>query len=448
MTARTRRLTLRTRLLLVGLAGVAVATAVGGAALYAVLWYTGLHGLDRDATATADQVSALVRSHRLPDPIPVTGDQVVQVLDHRLRVVSASVNGDRLTALLRRGELRDAERSPVEVPGSRIGLVGGLRVVVHRVPGTTDAVLVAQQTDELHRSARVLRNALLISFPVLLVVLGLIAWRMIGATLQPVERLRAGAERISGSGHDERLPVTSSSDEVHDLAITLNSMLDRLADSRERQRVFVGDVAHELRSPLTSIRTQLEISQRLGEGGALVDDLHADVLRMSALVEDLLTLARLDADSAPLSPAAPVPVGDALARVGCRYRNARVAVGVRPCPSGLEVATDPDELDRVMGNLVDNAVRHAADRVDLSALPAGPRVVLRVEDDGPGIAEPDRGRVMQRFTRLDEARDRDAGGSGLGLAIVHELVGRRGGEVRLGASPSGGLRVDVELPRT
>ena len=120
-----------------------------------------------------------------------------------------------------------------------------------------------------------LRNALLITFPLLLAALAAIAWRVIGWTLRPVEQLRAGAEQISrtgrirGSAGGERLPVPTAADEIRALAVTLNEMLDRLADAQERQRWFVADAAHELRSPLASIRTQLEVAERLGEGGTL-----------------------------------------------------------------------------------------------------------------------------------------------------------------------------------
>ena len=140
-----------------------------------------------------------------------------------------------------------------------------------------------------------LGRSLLVTYPLLLAVLAVIAWWVIGRTLGPVEGLRAGAARISGTGRDERLPVPDTADEIHALAVTLNDMLDRLATSRERQRTFVADAAHELRSPLASMRTQLEVAQRLGEGGELADDLLADVQRLSRMVEDLLLLARAGA---------------------------------------------------------------------------------------------------------------------------------------------------------
>lgn len=436
-----RGASLRARLMTIGLLGVAVSLGLGGAVLYGVLRFVGLHTLDRSASATAHDVVSLVRTDRLPDPIPVTGAQIVQVVDARDRVVSASLNADRLTAMLTPPELRRALRAPVEVSGSRNGLASRLRVTATRAAADR-VVLVAQQLDQLERSARVLRRALLVTFPVLLFVLALIAWRVIGATLRPVEALRAGAERISGSGRDERLPVPDTDDEVGALARTLNSMLDRLSSSRERQRAFLGDVAHELRSPLASMRTQLEVAEQLGEGGELVEGLHAETVRMGALVEDLLVLARLDADTTPLSSPVPVELGSLLEAVGARYVDERLVV--RPVsPPELSVLGDHDELLRVLSNLVDNGLRHASGRVELSTERRGGRVALLVDDDGPGVPAADRERVLQRFTRLDEARARDAGGSGLGLAIVRELLARRGGRIVLADSPLGGLRVEV-----
>lgn len=444
------RLTLRGRLMAIGLLGLAVAIGIGSVTLYAVLWFTGVNTLDRSSAATEAEVAALVDADRLPDPIPVTGSQIVQVVDARQRVVSASVNADRLTSLLQPEELSRALSDPVEVPGSRVGLDSPLRVSAVRAgpEGKQVSVVVAQQFDEVERSARVLRSALLITFPLLLAVLGLIAWRVIGATLRPVEALRAGAERISGSGDRDVLPVPQSDDEVHALAVTLNSMLDRLARSQERQRSFVADVAHELRSPLASMRLQLEVAQRLGEGGELAGELHDDVVRMSGLVEDLLVLARLDADVAP-SPAEPVDLVVVVRGLVGRYAGQRVPVVLDAAPAAdVVVELGAGELERVLGNLVDNAVRHAVSEVRLSVVPAGARVVVRVDDDGPGIPAADRDRVFERFARLDDARDRDAGGAGLGLAIVREVVRRRGGEARLVDSPHGGLRVEVELPVT
>jgi signal transduction histidine kinase len=224
--------------------------------------------------------------------------------------------------------------------------------------------------------------------------------------------------------------VPAAADEIRALAVTLNGMLDRLAAARERQRAFVADAAHELRSPLASMQAQLEVAGRLGEGGHLQADLLADVQRLSGLVEDLLLLARSDADIR--GPARPAELdGHALlAEVATAYQGATVPVVLTP-GDPVPLIADPAELRRSVQNLVDNAVRHATSQVRLTACTDQGAALLMVSDDGPGIAEPDRERVFERFTRLDEARGRGSGGSGLGLAIVRELVGRAGGTVSL-----------------
>jgi signal transduction histidine kinase len=338
----------------------------------------------------------------------------------------------------------------VEVPGSRVGLASPLRTVALRAqpqgrPGSV--VVVAQQFDDLTRSQHVLRTTLLLTYPLLLAVLALIAWRVVGATLRPVEALRSSAEHISGRGGDERLPVPASRDEIGALAVTLNSMLDRMAESRARQRRFVADAAHELRSPLTSIQTQLEVAHRLGEDGPGSADLHAEVVRMSALVEDLLVLARLDSHEAPRSSVEPVDVSGWLDDVVGRYASARVPVRLAAdSADGLVVRGRREDLRRALTNLVDNAVRHARSRVELAACRDDRHVVVEVRDDGSGVPAEDRARVFERFTRLDDARDRDAGGSGLGLAIVREIVVSEGGDVELSESAYGGLCARLLLP--
>ncbi|MEO7351463.1 MAG: HAMP domain-containing sensor histidine kinase [Marmoricola sp.] len=442
------RLSLRARLLLIGVFGVAAALAIGSFALYGVLTLVSFRTLDNAGDATAMEVADLVDRDRLPDPVPVTGNQIVQVVDSRNRVVSASVNGDRLTAILLPREVDAAlGGAHPEVSGSRVGLDAPLRVSA-AAAGPSDArrtVVVAQRFDDISDSQRTLKFTLLATYPLLLLVLALIAWRVVGAALRPVEVLRATAERISGSGQDRRLPVSPSRDEIHALAVTLNSMLDRLSALRARQRAFVADAAHELRSPLSSMHTQLEVAERLGEGTPVTRDLQADVERMTALVEDLLVLAQVDGESLPERLPKPVALRPLLLDVLRRHCAARVPVTATAFPDAVALG-HPEELRRVFDNLVDNAVRHAATAVHIEAHVHRQEIDVLVSDDGAGIPEADRARVFDRFTRLDEARDRDAGGSGLGLAIVRELVHRAGGSVSLSAGPAGGLVAQVSLP--
>jgi signal transduction histidine kinase len=448
MTAAWQRLGLRARLLLVGVLGVALALAIGSVALYTVLTLVSFRTLDDSGRATAADVATLVEQGRLPDPLPVTGNQIVQVVDGRDRVVSASVNADRLTALLQPGELdRALAGQRIDVPGSRVGLDSPLRVLaVPAGSGTTrSTVVVAQQFDAIEHSQHILRLTLLATYPVLLATLALIAWRIMDAALRPVEVLRSTADRISGTGEDLRLPVPVARDEIQALATTLNSMLDRLSASRARQRSFVADAAHELRSPLTSMRAQLEIADRLGEGTGSTPDLQAEVLRMTALVEDLLTLARFDAGTSPPDPTDSADLRPIVTDAVRRYDGARVPV-VAELTSSHPVRGRPQDLHRVLTNLLDNAVRHAASVVEVSVATDAGHVVLTVSDDGPGIPEQDRERAFERFTRFDTARDREGGGSGLGLAIVRELVESLGGQVHLGRSRTGGLSACVRLP--
>ena len=456
---RPRSLSLRTRLLLIGVTGVAVALLLAGLGFYEALTVSTDRTLDREALTSATEVAALVDEGRLPDAVPTSGSQLVQVVDAQERVVAASLGADRLVPVLTPAQLQRAlAGEAVVVDGARVGASGPLRVraITAGPAGAPVSVIVAVQVGDVLAARTALRFGLLVVFPVVLLVMAVVAWVVMGRTLRPVEQLRAGAERIgAGPGGpearpdpDARLPVPAAADEIRALALTLNGMLDRLAAARERQRTFVADAAHELRSPLASMRVQLEVAERLGEGGDLPSELPPELARLSALVEDLLLLARSGADSP--GPAHPQPVGVAalLAQVAVDVPG-RDGVRVEAAaPEGdAAVLADPAELRRVLVNLTSNAVRHAGSRVLLdAATTADGRVVLRVTDDGPGIPVADRTRVFERFARLDDARSRDAGGSGLGLPIVAELVARAGGEIGLTDAPGGGLRALVTLP--
>jgi signal transduction histidine kinase len=449
MNAPWRRWSLRARLMLIGLLGLAAAQAIGSVALAAALHVATERRVEHSARATASEVADLARADRLPQTLPVAGAELVQVLDDQGRVVSASQNADRLTPMLQDDEIDRALHGRLEVPGSRVALSSELEVWATRVTvsGGDVTIIVAEPTEDLNSSDALLRRVLLISFPLLLIVLGLIAWRVIGAAMRPVEQLRSAADQISGSGRGDRLPVPPSDDEVQALAVTLNSMLDRLDRAREREAGFVADAAHELRSPLASMRMQIDVARRLGDGGSLAEELDEDVDRLGTLVDDLLALARLDAASAHPSLVEPeaVPVRPELERVASVWRATGTDVAVRPGPQ-LSVSMGPGELERILDNLVGNAAR-ASGQVRLAAAPRGTRmVVVTVEDNGAGIAPADRARVFERFTRLDEARDRDSGGAGLGLPIVLALARARGGDVTLHDAESGGLLVEVDLP--
>ena len=446
-----RGLSLRARLLLVSVLALTIGLAAGGVVLVAVLNFALLRAVNAEVLDTAKAVANLVNQGSLADPIPVTPGVQVQVVDAQNRVRAVSATADRLVPILYPDELRTlADGEAVAIPGDRIGLEGTVRVVAVSagVPSDPVRVLVARSTQDIAQGVHLLRVTLLISFPLLVVLLGAVSWRVVGAALGPVEALRTGAEEITGGARPGRLPVPDSRDEIHRLAVTLNGMLHRLDAARARQRAFVADAAHELRSPLTNMRTELEVAQRLSDSTdwpALADDLLTDVDRLSRLVDDLLLLARADdaATRAATAPTEPVELGHLLTEVAARYP----AVAFTRPAVPLLTKGERDALGRVVANLLDNATRHAASTVRLGVASDGAYQRISVVDDGPGIPAADRERVFQRFTRLDDGRARDAGGSGLGLAIVRELVRRHGGTVTLSdANP--GLRVDVRLPVT
>ena len=447
------RFSLRTRLMLLGVVGLMVGLAVGGVTLVVALDVALLRTIDSEAMTTADGIARLVDEETVSDPLPAAGaDGRVQVVDAQGRVRAASIDADRLVPMLYLTELvRLPDRQGRFVDGTRFGMQGPVRVVAVTAgpAGDRQRVLVARSTAVLQRSVGLLRTVLLIAFPLLVALLAAVAWRVVGATLRPVEALRRGAEDITGGSRAGRLPVPPSSDEIHRLAVTLNDMLGRLDAARARQRAFVADAAHELRSPLTNIRTELEVAQLLADSTdwpALAGDVLADVERLSRLVDDLLLLARADdADprAAGRSRSRPVELGALLADVAARCPSPPVSL--RPPTGLLWTSGAADDLRRVVGNLLDNALRHTTTAVRLAAVTEGDHHLLTVTDDGPGIPPADAERVFDRFTRLDDARARDVGGSGLGLAIVRELVRRHGGSVTL-ADAGPGVRAEVRLP--
>ncbi|GAB3410399.1 sensor histidine kinase [Flindersiella endophytica] len=450
-----RRASLRARLILIGSAGVTAGLVIGGLILVQTLSYALLRNLDQSATQTAKETATLIQAGRLPDPIPAGGDAaVVQVLDQDGGIVAVSSGGDRLVPLLPADQLRNAHSgSRYMVTGDRAGLDDPVRVVVQTAKASSgpQTVLVAVSAHSLEESVGIVRKILLVAFPLLVVVLAIVAWRVVGWTLRPVEQLRRGAAEITGSRSDGRLPVPSGNDEVHRLAVTLNDMLARLEAARARQRAFVADAAHELRSPLASMRTQTEVAARLGtqaDWDETAGGLLADLDRLQRLTDDLLLLARADDAAAQAMVKQPIDLAEVVREVAARYADARVAVSANAGTS-LWVLGARDGLHRMIANLLDNACRHAATKVSVvvtaDGAAMGSAALLTVTDDGSGIPEADRERVFERFTRLDDARARNDGGNGLGLAIVREVARIHGGTVWLeDAAP--GVRAVVRLP--
>ena len=318
-------------------------------------------------------------------------------------------------------------------------------------------VHVGTDIDEIHDGAAVLTDLLALAIPVVTALLAVVVWWLTGRVLRPVEDIRSQVAVMGGGDLHRRVPEPPTDDEVARLARTMNGMLERLEAAQRRQQQFVADASHELRTPLTRIRSELEVDRahpERADPAATRERVLAEAVGMQVLLDDLLRLAQADAqagDSArgDLGPdAGPVDLDDIVLREARRLRErGRVEVDVHGVSAG-QAHGDPGQLTRLVRNLADNAERHAASTVRFTLGEDGDHLLLVVADDGPGIPPADRERVFERFTRLDDARTRDAGGAGLGLAIVARIVARHGGSVAAVDPPPGttGARLEVRLP--
>jgi signal transduction histidine kinase len=289
-----------------------------------------------------------------------------------------------------------------------------------------------------------LAGALWLGLPMVTVLAGILTWFITGRTLAPVGQITDRVRQMTATTMDARVPVPDTDDEIHRLAVTMNEMLERLERSSEAQRRFISDASHELRSPVASIRAQLETA--LGYPDA-VDwpDVAKVVLaedeRLEHLVANLLAVARLEEDRD--SPRAEVDLDEIV--MAQRKRVTSVPVDTSAVSAG-RVMGNSDEITSVVRNLIDNAMRHTTSKVVVSLRAHGPFVVLSVSDDGPGVPVDLRDRVFERFARLDEGRQRDAGGTGLGLALTKRIVEQHGGTIYVTDADIGGACFVVSLP--
>ncbi|MEO1057390.1 MAG: ATP-binding protein [Actinomycetota bacterium] len=288
------------------------------------------------------------------------------------------------------------------------------------------------------------RTALWVALPLLIALVGGLTYYVSGRALRPVRAITSRVREIDDQRLAERVPEPAGSDEIRDLAVTMNGMLDRLEIAQRRQRQLAADASHELRSPVAASRTQLEVALARPDdadwpatAAAVLDETE----HLGTLIDDLLVLARLEADEHP--EFVEVDLDDVVRTEAQRPHAVPVSVSInRP----VRISGVPNQVQRAIRNVVDNAARHASTSVDVGLVEGDGWAVVTVDDDGPGIAEDDRQRVFDRFVRLDEARDRERGGAGLGLAIVAEVARTHGGDIEIGESPTGGAQLTLRFP--
>ncbi|AJW79244.1 sensor histidine kinase [Clavibacter michiganensis] len=431
-----RRRSLRVRAT-TAVALIALVLGALGAVAFAVVLRASLEdGVREAAGRTLETVADAVAAG---GPQAVTGlgdDDLVQVLDGDGRVIAHGDDADGPPLYV------DDRADDVVVDGERRLVVAG---EVEDAGGVT--VVVAASLEEADEAVAAVVRLLLVAVPVVVALVALLAWIVVGRALRPVERIRRDAQAIGSAAGDARIDEPGTGDEVDRLARTLNGMLAHLEAARTAQRRFVSDASHELRSPLATVRQPAELARIHPDRTSLAE--LADVVlaeggRQQDLVDALLVLSRLDHGAA--LDRRPVDLDDVALEEVARLRG---RADVRVDGSGItacRVSGDARLLALAVRDLVENAARHAATTVTVSTTAGSDGVVLTVDDDGRGIPAAERERVLDRFVRLDEGRDRDSGGSGLGLAIVREVAEAHGGSATVDAAPGGGARVALRLP--
>ncbi|MCP3754710.1 cell wall metabolism sensor histidine kinase WalK [Streptomyces sp. TBY4] len=370
------------------------------------------------APASAPPAWATVRSVRFGDPDPACREDP-----------SRASTGEPLPGCL--AQAATLAGLTVDMAGTSIEVHSPSTPSPSAAPAGRYTVYVAITRSEAARTADALLPALSGAVPLAALVVALSAWVATTRALRPVEAIRTRLATVDQPGSGTRVPVPLAEDEITRLARTTNRTLDVLDAHARRQRRFIADAAHELRSPVTGLRTVLDVAVAHPERPAALGDALEATRRLQYLVDDLLTLARLDATPGAVVDTALVDFTELVRELLLELPHTRPEAGaelVLDAPAEpVTLHGDRDQLRRLLRNLLDNAARHASTRVTVTLDPRPGRLECTVHNDGAPIPGADRERVFERFTRLDEARTRDTGGTGLGLAIARDLAQRHGG---------------------
>ena len=436
-----RRPSLRLRITAGALVAVVALLAGAGLLVIGVVQEEMTKQIDEGLRADADFTQRMISSGSgLPMGQGPT-DLYVQFVTGDGRVAGAGTAAQGLPALA-----GPSSAGATTIATSQVDGVGAVRVLSEPVTSNPQVTLVlarsAQNVAEVHDTLQRLFVALVVAGSVLLCAL---IWVVVGAALRPVDAMRRRVGDLGDRDLSTRLEPPGTGDELDRLAGTLNDLLARLEQAVAREHRFVADASHELRTPITAVRTLLETE---AADPSLVVLTRADALarlhELQDLVEDLLVLARVDAGGPPLD--VPVDLDElVLGQARQLQRSTTLRVDTSRV-SGGQVAGRDTDLGRLVENLASNASRYARSTIAFTVHQFGEAVELVVDDDGPGIPPSERDRVFERFNTLDPARAADGGGAGLGLSIAAAIVAAHGGTIRIGEAPGGGARFEVRLP--
>jgi len=428
---------------------VAGAFGFGAAAFVSILRTRLTDAVDQTAINRVNDVVAL---QNIPNSLSFPGDTdtFIQVVSTTGTVLSRTENAEDSPAV-------SLQKATPQVQVFTVGRLGNgasepfrVAAVSATISGEAVFVFAGESLKPTDSTVSAVTRDLLIALPFLVGLVGLIAWRTTKRALRPVHQITAQVSSIGESDLSRRVPAAAVDDEIGELATTMNAMLARVEQAMSRQRRFVADASHELRSPLTSLRTQIEVASTDPAGVTMREaepDLLAELDRLDHLVRDLLGMARIDARATVVTA---FDLSSSVRKAMSQRRStAQVVHRVDVPTSPVIVLGVADHLTRAVGNLVDNADRHAVGRVDVSLHVDHDQAVIEVVDDGSGIPVDKREYVFERFTRLDDARATDDGGSGLGLAIVRDIISMHGGTIAATdgtIAPMTGARMVIRLP--
>ena len=436
-------MSVRLRITVVAAVLIALAIGIAAIALVALLRASLIEAADDSSRTRAHELTVAAKKGLLTDVIAnIAEEGVAQVVadDGKVLAASENVQGELRISTVepRRGDpvkliIRDAPDED-ETEDYRVWAVRGDGVTAY----------VGTSLEDEREVILDLTRFMFIGLPLLVTLFAAGTWLMVGRTLRPVEDIRTEVAAISHQRLDRRVPAPPSNDEIGRLVRTMNDMLGRLEDASNRQRDFVGNASHELRSPLAAFRTQLEVAAAHPDGvdwPSLAVDLLGDSNRMETLVQDLLFLAREDGEDT--RPMKPVDLDDIVLEEVARLRSTCHVEVHTEAVGGAPLLGHGDDLAWLVRNLLDNACRHASSRIDVTLRTTDGHVELTVADDGPGVAPEDRPRIFDRFYRADPVRN--TSGTGLGLAIAASVTEAHGGSIDVHDGDPGS-RFVVTLP--
>jgi heavy metal sensor kinase len=444
------RIPIRVRLTLAFALAMAVVLAAIGAFLYVRLASSLDEAIDEELQTRLAEASAQVAAGNEVAPAGDPEERVVQVLAQDGTLIATTSTGEPLLDPPEAARAQDTRAWFVLQHVT--GLDGRIRVLAAPVDTAQGlrVVLVGASLEDRDDALGELLTLLAISAPVALLLASLLGYGLSTLSLRPVETMRREAAAISAAEPGRRLPVPPSHDEISRLGETLNEMLERLEAALERERGFVADAGHELRTPLALLKAELELALRRPRSEPELEEAIRSAAhetdRLAQLAEDLLLLARSDRSEVPLERK-PVPVEQMLDAVAARFSGLAHDAGrtIEVEAATIEVTADRVRVEQALGNLVDNALGHGDGTVRLSAVERNEHVELHVRDDGPGFPSEFLPRAFDRFTQADAARS--GAGTGLGLAIAEAVATAHGGSAHAENRDDGGSDVWLALPR-